>query len=183
MVTTVFIIWQGGDNDQKIADIKEALSSYISDHCNCQVFSPQYIIDASLACSQDNDNEFIFVGKILSTGEVNSTFLRRNVLQEYVQRSETVMVDGQPLKIDNYCSSTVLAEGNYRCLAEGDTTVATISNKNAVRTGIEIAIGVGAGTLVCLLVSIGCLILCMCCMRREVRSKYKEPRNDDLDIQ
>lgn len=174
---------QADSTDRKISDIKQAISDDIRDNCNCQVFSPQYIVDAILVCENEKDNEFIFIGRILSTGDLNSTYLRNHFVQKYLSRSEMVTIDGQPLKINNYCSATVLEEGNYACLASGEPTLAPTSGKSAVNLAIEIAIGAGAGLFLFLLVSIGCLILCLCCSRREVRTKYKEPRTDDLNIQ
>jgi hypothetical protein len=158
------------------------VSNYISDNCNC-VFSPQYIVDAKLACGNEKDNEFIFVGSLLSTAELNSTAIRDSILQDYLRRNEMVNIAGAAFQVNSYCSALVLDESDFRCLASDEATVAPISGKSAVNLAIEIAIGAGAGLVFFMLVFIGCLILCICCLRRDVRTKYKEPRTDDLNIQ
>lgn len=180
----LFIFTQTGSNREKVEDIKRAIAGYTSDNCNC-VFSSQYIVDAKLACGNDKDNEFIFVGSLLSTGELNSTAIRDTILQEYLRRSEMVNVVGEMYQINNYCSAQVVEEATYRCLAANplQATIAPTSGKSAVNLAIEIAIGAGAGLIFFLLLFAGCLILCMCCLRRDVRTKYKEPRTDDLNIQ
>lgn len=181
---TLFIrVQQTGNNDEKIADIKQAISGYIGDNCNCRAFSPQYIVDANLVCGNDKDNEFIFIGSILSTGELNSTVIRDTHLQDYLLLREMVNVAGQMIQIDPYCSALVLEEETYRCLAAGEATHAPISGQSAVNLAIEIAIGAGAGLFIFLLLFIGCFVLCLCCARRDVRTKYKEPRTEDLSIQ
>ena len=142
-------------------------------------------MDAKLACANDKDNEFIFVGNFLSTGELNSTAIRDTVLQEYLGQSEMVMIAGKTYRINSYCSAQVLEEETYRCLAVDplSVTVAPTSGKSAVNLAIEVAIGAGAGLIFVLMLLVGCLILCMCCLRKDVRTKYKEPRTDDLNIQ
>lgn len=174
---------QAGSNSEKISDIKEAISRYIRDNCDTCVFSPQYIVDAKLACGNEKDNEFVFVGSFLSTAELNSTAIRDTVLQEYIRREMEVNVAGEMLQINRYCSAQVLDEVNYGCYADGKPTLAAVSGKSPVNLAIEIAIGAGAGLVFFLLVFVGCLVLCICCLRRDVRTKYKEPRTEDLSIQ
>ena len=173
---------QSGSNDRMIEDIKEAIARYVESSCNC-VFSSQYFVGAKLVCANEKVNEFIFIGDVLSTGGINSTVIKDTYLLQYVQREETVNVDGQPIRVNGYCSPDVLEEETYRCLAAGESTIAPTSGKSAVNVAIEIAIGAGAGLVVILLLFVGCLVLCICCSRREVRTKYKEPRTDDLSIQ
>ena len=142
-------------------------------------------MDSKIACANEENNEFIFVGSVLSTGELNSTVIRDTVLQEYLLRNETVNVAGQMIKINRYCSAVVLDESTHRCVAAPGvqaTKTPTEAGKHALNLAIEIAIGVGAGLLVFLLLFISCLVLCICCSRREVRTKYKEPRTDDLNV-
>lgn len=175
---------QTSSNSEKISDIKEAISGYIRDNCDSCVFSPQYIVNAKLVCGNDKDNEFIFVGSFLSTAELNSTAIRDTILQEYVIRSEMVAnVAGEMLKVNKYCSALVLDEVNYGCVADGSPTLAAVSGKSPVNLAIEIAIGAGAGLVFFLLLFAGCLVLCICCLRKDVRTKYKEPRTEDLNIQ
>lgn len=134
-------------------------------------------------CGNDKANEFIFIGSVLSTGELNSTVIRDTLLQDYLSRSETVDIAGQVFQINPYCAPIVVEEDTHRCVASDQATIAPTSGKSAVNLAIEIAIGAGAGLFVILLLFIGCLVLCICCSRREVRTKYKEPRTDDLSIQ
>ena len=136
-----------------------------------------------LVCGQGSDGEFVFLGSLLSTGDRNSTYLTEELLQTYLHQKERVNVDGVALRIDDYCSTQVLEDDNFLCLAAGDPTNAPTSGKSAVNLAIEIAVGIGAGLFLFLLVTVGCLILCICCTRRDVRSKYKEQKSDGLHVQ
>ncbi len=140
-------------------------------------------MDTKLVCAGDKDNEFVFIGSILSTGDLNSTFIRDELLQDYLYGTPKISVNGVPLTINNYCSVTVLDGDNFVCLAAGDPTKAPTSGKSAVTLAIEIAVGIGAGLFLFLLVTVACLILCLCCTRRDVRSKYKEQKTEELHVQ
>lgn len=153
---------QSESNDQKVEDIRQAISNYISDNCNCQVFSPQYIVDAKLVCL--GDNEVIFTGKILSTGELNSTSIRDNIVQEFLHSAETVNIDGQPLRVDNYCLAVVLEAENYDCVPYGEPTDPPTATR-VLGLDFKIGIGAGAGLFLLLIVSVCCLTLCCCCNR------------------
>lgn len=123
------------------------------------------------------------MGSLLSTGDLNSTAIRDGVLQEYLNEQESVSVAGQVVAVDNYCSGVVSDEVSFTCLASGDPTLSTSVHGSAVNFAIEIAVGIGAGLFLCLLLALGFLVLCICCSRKEVRKKYKEPKVDDLNIQ
>ncbi len=185
MIIFVAILFQSGDNNRKIDDIKEAIALGVLHTCNCHVFSSQYLVDANLTCeiNTNGNNEFIFIANVLSTGEINSTYLRDEYVQQYILKGESVAVDGLPFAINEYCSSNVIGEGNTRCLSYGDPTVGPGAGKSPVKSAIEIAIGVGVGLFVILLIAIVFCVLCICCTKRDVRTRYKEPRTDDLSIQ
>ncbi len=145
-------------------------------------------MNATLNCEETAPDEVIFVAGILSSGNTNSTYLRDTTVQNYLNS-----MDGKPLKLggsnvtlNSYCSPAAINKGDYRCLAQdGKATAATATaaGRVALRIGIYVAIGIGAGLFLCFLLVIASLVLCICCSKKEVRTKYKESRNDDFSVQ
>lgn len=160
---------QSSNKQQKITDITTAISNYISDNCNCRVFSPQYIVNPQLVCGKDKEDELIFVGSALSVGHINSTVIRDTFIQEYLTQGGVVTVAGQVVKINNYCSAVVTEEETHpSCLASSNATTAPSSGSSVW----FIVIGVAVGVLLVVLLLIGILVVCVCCCRRGLRRKY-----------
>ena len=172
--------------EAKIQSLKDSISVYVSRNCSC-LFTSNYIVDASLNCELTMPHEVILVGGILSSGETNSTFLRDTSVQNFLNSMDgkVLNVGGTNVTLNSYCSAAVANKGDLRCLAqEGRATSATkaAGSDSALRIGIYVAIGAGVGLFLCFLLVIAAMVLCICCSKREVRSKYKESRNDDFNI-
>lgn len=170
----------------KIQVLKDSISAYVSANCSC-LFTSNYIVDATLNCEKSDTNEVILVAGILSSGDTNSTYLRDNTVQNYLNSMDGKMlkVTGYNLTLNSYCSPVVF-DKSHHCLAQaGSATVAsaTAAGRVALKIGIYVAIGAGAGLFVCALMVIAAMGLCICCSRRAVRTKYKEYNNGGFHVQ
>ena len=168
----------------KIQAMKDSISAYVSTNCGC-LFTSDYIIDGTLNCEQTD--EVILLASILSSGETNSTYLRDTTVQDYLNSMDgkVLKITGYNLTFNSYCSATVISKTDHRCLAQVPTTGSSPVNggRVALQIGIYVAVGVGAGLFLCFLVVIASLVLCICCSQREIRTKYRESRNDDFHVQ
>jgi len=171
--------------EAKIQSLKDSIAAYVTTNCNC-LFTSNYIVDTTLKCDQTVPHEVILVGEILSSGETNSTFLRDTSIQNYLNSMDgkTLNVGGTNVTLNSYCSPAVVSKSDLRCLAqEGRATSATAAGSDSALTiGIYVISGVGACLFLCFLMVIAAIVLCICCNKKEVKSKYKESRNDDFNI-
>lgn len=168
---------------QKIADIEEAAARYVLANCNCNIFSDQYVTQGVLVCG-NNQKEFIFEARVLSTGEKTSGEFRDDLLQKWVKEEPIVSIAKQNYQIDPYCTVELSELMGTECRSDFPTAAASRnSTKTPFRLALEITAGVGGGVGLCILIAAAAGIACCCCSRKSVKRKYHEPHREGLDIQ
>lgn len=172
------------DVEQKIAEIEHILAEYIVTHCNCDIFSDQYITQGMLMCGT-NQREFIFQAKVLSTADTTGQEFRDNFIQKMVNEKPIVSIAEQAYQVDSYCSVEIVNLGTSYCYSDNPTVGVSQHNdtKTPYQLAIEITAGAGAGIFLVILVVLGFCIACCCCSRKSVKRKYHEPHREGLDIQ
>ncbi len=174
MIITKSFPVQTENPEEKIRDIKEAISNYVVDSCQCNGFSPEYLTDSMLDCTEASANEFIYKGNALASNQLPSSEIRDTHIQGFVDKSPVVPVLGESFQVNSYCNTTInnLEPGNALCFAPSPTRASgDAAGGNVIILALEIVGGVAGAALLALVIFVPVCIACCCCARKDVKNK------------
>jgi hypothetical protein len=157
-----------------ITDIKTSISSYVSDNCDCRVFTVEHIVNAMLVCPLDED-EVVFVGSVLPTDEHDGTDIRDIFLEDYKSQGGMLSASGVAFQIVTRCSTTVLDEETYPC-----QPVTTIPFELSDTDRFVIAICAALSVLITAILFTCIFVVCLCCRKKEHHSINKKKKHGML---
>ena len=126
-------------------------------HCQCQ-YSDSLIIDDQLFCVTKND--VIYQAKLLSTDGKTALEIR-NITQQWVLSSPTIMIGNLSYQVDPYCSTVVKELGATSCHmvteSQPDNQQPTVSESQANNQLPAIT----TNTILVSVVIVGMILLCV----------------------
>ena len=124
---------------EKAADVVQEISNGIEQNCQC-IVSSDYITDTKFVCDEDSNN-VIFQGRIISTDEMDSDYLV-NQLEMWVSNEPTIVIQKEKVQV-----------------------VSRQKDNSIVQT----AVGAGVAILILLLLMAIIVASVLCCRRRHNR--------------